>query len=150
MSLVKCKKCKKEISNTVKFCPHCGESTVKQFCKECGHEMAINATSCPSCGFIVNESAFYNQPQVYANNVVDESQGEKHDIALIGLIMSFIVPIVGLIMGIIALNANKGKKNSARTMGLIATIVSATYMILVVLILVFYFIMIFALIEAGY
>ena len=82
MSLVKCKKCKKEISNTVKFCPHCGESTVKQFCKECGHEMAINATSCPSCGFIVNESAFYNQPQVYANNVVDESQGEKYDIAL--------------------------------------------------------------------
>ena len=137
MTLIKCKKCKKEISSTVKFCPHCGESNSKVFCRECGKEMGINDSSCQYCGYIVNQNNFNN------NKTVDESKGEKYELALIGLICSFIVPIAGLILGIMALNANKGKQNSARTMGLVATIVSGIEMALVVGILILYFVILF-------
>lgn len=137
MALIKCKKCKKEISSTVKFCPHCGESNSKVFCRECGKEMGINDSSCQYCGYIVNQNNFNN------NKTVDESKGEKYELALIGLICSFIVPIAGLILGIMALNANKGKQNSARTMGVVATIVSGIEMALVVGILILYFVILF-------
>ena len=138
MTLIKCKKCKKEISSTVKFCPHCGESNSKVFCRECGKEMGINDSSCQYCGYIVNQNNFNTyQP-------VDESKGEKYELALIGLICSFIVPIVGLILGIMALNANKGKHNSARTMGLVATIVSGIEMAFAVVVIILYFIILIA------
>ena len=137
MALIKCKKCKKEISSTVKFCPHCGESNSKAFCRECGKEMGINDSSCQYCGYIVNQNNSNNY------QTTNESKGEKYELALIGLICSFIVPIAGLILGIMALNANKGKQNSARTMGLVATIVSGIEMALVVGILILYFVILF-------
>lgn len=135
MALIKCKKCKKEISSTVKFCPHCGESNAKAFCRECGKEIGINDSSCQYCGYIVNQNNISNQ--------IDTSKGEKYELALVGLICSFIVPVAGLILGIMVLNANKGKQNQARTMGLVATIVSGIEMALVVAILVLYFILVF-------
>jgi predicted amidophosphoribosyltransferase len=61
MALIKCKKCKKEISSTVKFCPHCGESNAKAFCRECGKEIGINDSSCQYCGYIVNQNNISNQ-----------------------------------------------------------------------------------------
>lgn len=137
MSLVKCKKCKKEISTTAKFCPNCGESNEKKFCRECGKEMAITDTSCKSCGYIANEQTFYNRPQPVSN------KGEKYEIGLIALICSFLVPIAGLVLGIMAMNANKGLKNDARTMGLVATIVSSIQMALVLIIFVIYFFIFF-------
>ena len=80
MALVKCKSCKKEISSTAKFCPHCGESNIKVYCRECGKEMGINDSSCSNCGYIVNQNEFNNhQP-------VDTNKGEKYELALIGLI----------------------------------------------------------------
>lgn len=130
MALIKCKGCKKEISTTAKFCPHCGESNLKAFCRECGKEMGINDSSCSNCGYIVNQNY---------NNSTNESKGEKFELAIAGLICSFFVPIAGLILGITALKANKGKQNQARTMGLIATIVSAVQMALAAFIIIIYF-----------
>ena len=138
MALTKCKKCKKEISTTAKFCPNCGESNEKKFCRECGKEMSITDTSCKSCGYIANEQAFYNRPTQQAS-----SKGEKYEIGLVALVCSFLVPIAGLVLGIMAMNANKGLKNDARTMGLIATIISTIQMVLVAIILVLYFFVFF-------
>ena len=134
MSLVKCKRCKKEISSTAKFCPHCGESNQKKFCRECGKEMSITDNVCKSCGYVANEQAFYNRPQP-----VPSSRGEKYEIALIALICSFIVPIAGLILGIMATNANKDVKNDAQTMGKAATIISIIEMVLSGIIIILYF-----------
>lgn len=139
MSLVKCKSCKKEISSTAKFCPHCGESNQKKFCRECGKEMSILDNACKSCGYVVNEQAFYGRPQP-----VQSTKGEKYEIALIALICSFIVPIAGLVLGIMATNANQGVKNDAQTMGKAAIIISGIELALSAIILVLYFFLFFA------
>ena len=136
MALITCKKCKKEISTTAKFCPQCGESNIKVYCRECGKEMEVTDTSCAHCGYIVNQVVQYN------NSNYDASKGDKYEIAIASLICAFFAPLVGLILGLIALNSNKGKQNQAKTIGMIATIVSGIEMALVAIIMVLYIVLI--------
>ena len=94
-------------------------------CKECEKEMSDHAKICPHCGY-----AFKN-----INNGNDSSKGENYNMALASLICSFfgITSIVSLILGIIVLNSNKGKQNSAKTMATISVIISSVFMFIVFL-----------------
>lgn len=131
MTLVECKKCKKEISSTAKYCPHCGTAKTK-YCRKCGKEMIFTETTCPSCGY----------PNQEVINNKQSNKGEKYDLAFIGLICSMLVPIVGLVLGFIAMNANKGLNNDARTFGQLAVVISAIEMVLITLFMILYIIMI--------
>lgn len=135
MASVKCKNCKESISPTAKFCPHCGASNAKAYCRACGQEIGINDVVCSNCGVATKETPI---------PVIDESKGDKYELALAGFIASFMVPLAGLILGIIAINANKGLKNNAKTFGTIAVIISAANMILNMIVVIFYFFAIFA------
>lgn len=87
-------------------------------CKECGKEMSDRANMCPHCGCqfeIIN--SYY--------------QNENYGMAIAALISSFIIPIVGLILGIIALNETQGENNSSRTMAIAAIIISAISAVIV-------------------
>lgn len=114
MALVKCEECGNDMSDRAKACPSCGRENNFIFCRECGKKLSSRAFICPECGCAINANA------ISTNNVEDD----KHGIAVAGVICSFLVPLLGLIFGIIALNANKGKSNSSKTMGLIAVIIS--------------------------
>jgi len=51
MSLIKCKDCGKEISDTSKNCIHCGCPVEKMItCEECGKETVDTNKVCPNCG----------------------------------------------------------------------------------------------------
>lgn len=148
MGLVKCKKCKKEVSTSAKFCPHCGESNQRLYCRECGAELPITATTCTKCGYIVNENAFYGP--MNKKQVVNNEKSDQYALALTSLITSFFVPILGLILGIIVLKATKGQKDDARTFAMIGTIVSIVELILVAIILVIYFFLLFGMFALAY
>ena len=52
MTLIKCKKCKKEISNASVACVHCGEpNEMKLICPECHKETNYSSTICNNCGY---------------------------------------------------------------------------------------------------
>ena len=58
MALTKCNECGKEISDTIKVCPHCGYKNhwVKIInCPECGKEISDDIGACPNCGYVVNK-----------------------------------------------------------------------------------------------
>ena len=128
MEVIKCKKCKKEISSLSKFCCYCGVVTKKVYCRSCGTEMDINDVKCKDCGYIESNS-----------KNIENTRGEKYDFAMVGLICSFFAPIIGLILGYIAMSANKNQKNDARTFGFLAVIVSLIEFAFVFLFLIFYF-----------
>ena len=125
MAMIKCKECEKEMSDHAKICPHCGYENSIMFCPECDKQLSSKANMCPHCGY-----AFKN-----INNGSDSSKGENYNMALASLICSFfgITSIVSLILGIIVLNANKGKTNSAKTMATISVIISSVFMFIVFL-----------------
>jgi len=115
VALVKCEECGNEMSDRAKACPSCGRENNFIFCPECGKKLSNKAFICPECGCAINGKSITN-----SNNTDDD----KHGMAVAGIICSFFVPLLGLIFGIIVLNANKGKSNSSKTMGLISVIVS--------------------------
>lgn len=125
MAMIKCKECEKEMSDHAKICPHCGYENSIMFCPECDKQLSSKANMCPHCGY-----AFKN-----INNGNDSSKGENYNMALASLICSFfgITSIVSLILGIIVLNSNKGKQNSAKTMATISVIISSVFMFIVFL-----------------
>ncbi len=125
MAMIKCKECEKEMSDHAKICPHCGYENSIMFCPECDKQLSSKANMCPHCGY-----AFKN-----INNGSDSSKGENYNMALASLICSFfgITSIVSLVLGIIVLNANKGKTNSAKTMATISVIISSVFMFIVFL-----------------
>lgn len=122
MALVRCEECGNEMSDHAKACPSCGYENNFMFCPECGKKISRRAFSCPECGYVLNNNV--STTNDYNNN------NDKSGMAVASLICSFLIPLLGLILGIVVLNAYKGKNNSSKTMALIAVIISSITMII--------------------
>lgn len=84
------------------FCPNCGKELRDDelFCSECGN--AVNAASQQT---IQGQQPIYGQ-QPYSPQQVPQAQypavsAEKKGLAVCALVFSFLMPIVGIILGII-------------------------------------------------
>lgn len=87
------------------------------FCSKCGKEVHDDAVVCTSCGCSIGKK----------EQVFDESVGE--DKASGGLIaVSILIPIVGVILGIV--NLCKSKKKSGTTYLVAGTIAWVVYVVL--------------------
>lgn len=64
-----------------------------KYCQKCGKEIMEQAVVCPSCGCAVNGNALTEQSS--------EKSNETSGFARAALGLAFIIPIVGLILGII-------------------------------------------------
>ncbi len=97
------------------------------FCKNCGKEISDYAYVCPNCG-VKTESA-----------LADNSSGTKKTnvLAIVGLILSFVIPIAGLICSIIARKqcAERGEGGAGLALaGLIISIVEMCIVLLYIII----------------
>ena len=75
MALIKCKECNKEISSTVKVCPHCGFKNDKKTCPECGVIVKQTDKSCPECGYPLEKKSAQN----IINENLDKLTGAKSE-----------------------------------------------------------------------
>ena len=75
MALIKCKECNKEISSTVKACPHCGFKNDKKTCPECGVVVKQTDKSCPECGYPLEKKSAQN----IINENLDKLTGAKSE-----------------------------------------------------------------------
>ena len=75
MALIKCKECNKEISSTVKVCPHCGYKNDKKTCPECGVVVKQTDKSCPECGYPLEKKSAQN----IINENLDKLTGAKSE-----------------------------------------------------------------------
>ncbi len=75
MALIKCKECNKEISSTVKTCPHCGFKNDKKTCPECGVVVKQTDKSCPECGYPLEKKSAQN----IINENLDKLTGAKSE-----------------------------------------------------------------------
>ena len=76
---------------------------MSKFCSNCGNEVADEAVICPKCGVSVSQNT------AVSNN----NNGTSNGMATAGFILSFFVPLLGLIFSILGLKkvkeTNKGK-----------------------------------------
>lgn len=129
MALIKCPECGKEISDTVNRCINCGYEIKKspqyQKCPECGRDIIDTTRPCSYCGYEVIRSsqASYNSMEqsreyrprhesyddYYDSEYMDERYDPRAKKATIGFVLSLcgllglFSPIIGIILGIIAI-----------------------------------------------
>ena len=63
-----CPKCNGQISDTAKFCKHCGNKIEQKpafvFCEECGAKIEANAPFCEECGAIYDTTAYLDVSRI--------------------------------------------------------------------------------------
>lgn len=72
------------------------------FCQNCGNEINDNAVVCPKCGCPTENNGGNNVSAASAvSNAPVIENGEKRTLADCALVFSILMPIVGIILGII-------------------------------------------------
>ena len=115
-----------------------------KFCAKCGSEMEKGATFCANCGTSTKEEKI---------TVVETSSGQtSNGMATAGFILSFFVPVLGLIFSIIGLNRANQMNGAGRGMAKAGLILSIIWLVLEVIAIIFYYVIIIAAAttSAGY
>lgn len=88
MSLIKCEKCGKEVSDKTDKCIHCGTAIQRKvICKECNTEYLLSDKVCPNCGSKISAL----DSKVLLENVKSK---KVRNILIIGVIILVIIIIV--------------------------------------------------------
>ena len=114
------------------------------YCSQCGAKVNPNTKYCGNCGAPIEKRDEYNTFNNYDNNMtysqnnglepaVEEKVGLG--LAITSLVFAFIFPVVGLILGIIAIRKANGNKNS-KVIGTIGFVLSLIQIIFLVVIAV--------------
>ena len=103
-----------------------------KYCSHCGKQLDDAAVICPGCGCAVNNTPSNNAPQTNAAQMPISSaevivEGEKPLIARLAVAFTFLLPIVGLILGIIGVIKYKTEKFKKQC--IIAISISVVFMI---------------------
>ena len=127
MALIKCSECGADMSDKAKACPKCGFENKIKFCPDCGKKISKEAIMCPECG------RSFEKTMISKN-----SKGNMFGLSIGAFVCSFffIINIVGFIMGGVVINANHGQKNTARSFGIAAVIISGISIVILLLIII--------------
>ena len=102
------------------------------FCSKCGKEIFDEAVVCPNCGCMVKDFSQIKNRDNTENQKINE-YGEKQGLAIAALACGFLIPIVGLILGIIG--TVKYKTEKYKTMCIGAIVLSVVVWIISVLVI---------------
>lgn len=99
MSLIKCPKCGKEVSDKASKCVQCGYEFGQQkirFCSECGKEIPVGATECLNCGCPIEKNIKQDLTSNSNNQTIVKNKKN---------IVKIIIPVViFIIIGIVFYN----------------------------------------------
>ena len=98
---------------------------MSKFCSNCGNELVDEAVICPKCGVAVSKNIVSN------NNSGEVSNG----MATVGFILSFFVPLLGLIFSIMGLKKVK-ETNTGKGLSTAGIIISSIAMFITLVLLV--------------
>ena len=102
-------------SSDYMFCPNCGTKNNSQFCTNCGTKLGNNAP------------------------IAQDNSNKTNLYAILGFVFAFIMPPVGLVLSIIALNDMKKKNEGGKGLAIAGIIIPSIYILFVILFFVAFF-----------
>ncbi|MBR0145707.1 MAG: hypothetical protein IJM25_03475 [Eubacterium sp.] len=135
-------------------CPNCGApfSVGGSPCRECGCLLRPNDSTCPNCGApsfrsVPGEYAVSMTPEYEQNHPVKENTSDGNTMVICAMVMAFIFPPLGLILGILSLK--KAGTKTQRNLAITSIILSIIWAIILTILLVIFLPKIFGLAEKS-
>ena len=94
------------------------------FCKNCGSSIDDNAAVCPHCGVVVNSEK------------LAPASNQTNTLAIVGFILSFFIPLAGLICSIIGYKNAPQFAGKGKGLALAGIIISVAWFVIAIILYV--------------
>ena len=132
-----CKNCGNALDDNTTFCPFCGANqSIGAKCPNCGKEISGKPCYCPECGTYLGGNAqnykTYTAPNpTYTPSQRTYEEEQKYSgMAIAGFILSFFVPILGVIFSIIGLNQCKNEGRKGHGLAVAGIVISIVFFVI--------------------
>lgn len=129
---MKCPNCNKEVPNTDIYCRYCSAhlGAPKENLKSVPQPTKIETKFCKSCGSQIPRQSFYcPNCSKLADRPVINYYRPSNGMAIAGFILSFFIPILGLIFGCIG-NSRANEGASGKGLSIAAIVISIVTMVI--------------------
>lgn len=133
----------------MKYCTHCGKQVLDDaiICPGCGCSVQYGNNNGNTNGNNMNKGSAQNNNNAQQQQHVPPAVDSYSGMSIAGLILSFMSPLIGLILSIIANNeAKRLGSDKSQTMSKAGIIISAVILGIAAVVVIIYIIFIFALI----
>ena len=121
-----------------------------KYCKNCGVELSDDAVFCPNCG----EKQTSDNSNIQSNpTTVSQSTNtvyvtsESSTLGVMAIVCGFLMPFLGLILGIVGLSSYKKKEN--RNLCKAGIIISIAEFVLYIILIIIYYVFLMGILSSA-